>query len=469
MSATTPSIDSRADAEAFLDERIGHGVQPGLERITGLMEFLGDPQTSYPSILVAGTNGKTTTARMVQQILGAHGLTTGTFTSPHLHTIEERFTIRGASIDPERFTEAVRDIAWFVVGYEEEAGTPVTYFEVTAALAFSLFATEVIDVGIVEVGLGGRLDATNVLDAEVCVLTGVDYDHMEFLGSTIEEITTEKVAIVGEDGTLVTGTLPDAAVRVVADRIDATNSRWVRFDRDFSVIDATVGVGGWQCSIEGVYERYDELFVPLHGRHQVDHLATAIATSEMFIGRSLDADALTLATASLTSPGRLDVVARRPIIILDGSHNAEGIRGLATTLDLEFPPIQWKLVLGLRGMRSVPELLSPLKGRVDAVYAAAVDDPASHDPHPLASEAGSVLGVPATGFDDALTALAAARDDAGPEGGVVVAGSLYLVGEVYSTLGTPTSRPSEAHVRYEVEVDVDGVQDEPEGQDPAFG
>jgi dihydrofolate synthase/folylpolyglutamate synthase len=189
----------------------------------------------------------------------------------------------------------------------------------------------------------------------------------------------------------------------------------------------------------------------------------------MFIGRSLDGDALTLATASLTSPGRLDVVARRPIIILDGSHNAEGIRGLATTLDLEFPPIQWKLVLGLRGMRSVPELLSPLKGRVDAVYAAAVDDPASHDPDALAPEAGSVLGVPSSGFDDALTALAAARDDAGPEGGVVVAGSLYLVGEVYSTLGTPTSRPSEAHVRYEAEVDVDGVPDEPEGQDPALG
>lgn len=469
MAAPAPSIDTRADAEAFIDARIGHGVQPGLDRITGLMEFLGDPQTTYPAIHIAGTNGKSTTARMVQQILGAHGLTTGTFTSPHLRTIEERFSIRGAPIDADRFTEAVRDVAWFVVGYEEAAGTGVTYFEVTAALAFALFAAEVVDVAIVEVGLGGRLDATNVLDGQVSVVTGIDFDHMEFLGSTIPEITAEKVAILGDEGTLVTGHLPDEAVDVVRDRVAATGSRWIRSGSDFSVTEATVGVGGWQCSIDGVFHRYSDLFIPIHGRHQVEHLATAIATSEMFIGRSLDEDALALAAASLTSPGRLEVVARRPIVLLDGAHNAEGFRGLATTLDLEFPAIQWKLVLGMRGERSVPELLAPLKGRVDAVYAAAADDPASHDPAGLATSAGGALGVPASAFDDPLVALAAARDDAGPEGGVVVAGSLYLVGEVHATLGSESRRPLEAHVRYEAEVDLDGQLDDSEGQDPSFG
>ena len=449
------AITNRADAEAFLDERIGHGVRPGLERITGLLEFMGNPQASYPTIHVAGTNGKTTVTRMLQQILGAHGLTTGAFTSPHLSRVEERFAIHGAPIDPERFTEAVRDIAWFVVGYEQAAATPVTYFEVTAALAFSLFANEAIDVGIVEVGLGGRLDATNVVDAAVSVITGIDFDHTEFLGSSIEEIAAEKVAILDDHGTLVTGPLPEAAEGVVERRVDETRARWVRFPRDFQVVDATVGVGGWQCAIEGVHASYDELFLPLHGRHQVDHLATAIAASEMFLGRALDDDALLLAVGSMTSHGRLEVVGRRPIVILDGAHNVQGFGGLASTLDVEFPPIQWKLVVGLRGQRSIRDLLTVLKGRVDGVYAAAIDDAQSHDPRELAASASELLGVPGAAFADPLVALAAARDDAGPEGGVIVAGSLYLVGAVHEAFGSRPDRSVDAHVRYEAEVDLD--------------
>lgn len=469
METPAPAITNRADAEAFLEARIGHGVQPGLARITGLLEFLGNPQLGYPTVHIAGTNGKTTVVRMVRQILGAHGLATGTFTSPHLHMVEERFTIHGKPIDAERFTEATRDIAWFVVDYEQSAGTPVTYFEVTAALAFSLFASEAVDVAIVEVGLGGRLDATNVLDADVCVVTGIDFDHTEFLGTTIEEITTEKIAIVDQDGVVVTGQLPPAAIGVVEARVESTSSRWMRFDRDFSVLHAAVGVGGWQCAIEGIYERYEGLFLPLHGRHQVDHLATAMATSEMFLGRALDEDALMLAIGSMTSPGRLEVVARRPVVILDGAHNAQGFAGLAATLDAEFPSIPWKLVLGMRGNRSTDELLPELAGTVDAVYTAAVDDPQAHDPESLAAEASSLLGVPADAFDDPLTALAQAQDDAGPEGGVVVAGSLYLVGEVRDAVGPVADRAAEAHLRYEAEVDIGGVEDDPDVESPVLG
>jgi len=169
-------IETRDRAEAFLDDRIGHGVQPGLDRITGLLDFMGDPQTSYPSIHIAGTNGKTTVSRMVQQILGAHGLATGGFTSPHLNTVEDRFTLHGLTIDERDFVDAVADIAWFVEAYEQQTNTSVTYFEVTAALAFSIFATATVDVAVVEVGLGGRLDATNVLESAVAVITGVDID-----------------------------------------------------------------------------------------------------------------------------------------------------------------------------------------------------------------------------------------------------------------------------------------------------
>ena len=211
-----PNIKTREHAEAFLDDRIGQGVKPGLERITGLLEFMGDPQKDYPSIHIAGTNGKTTVSRMVQQILGSHGLATGAFTSPHLHSVEERFTLHGVTVDSQDFIDAVGDIAWFVEAYEQQAGTPVTYFEVTAALAFSIFSTAAVDAAVVEVGLGGRLDATNVLDGAVSVITGIDIDHTEFLGTTVGEIAAEKAAIVGSGGTLVSGELLDDAAAVVA-------------------------------------------------------------------------------------------------------------------------------------------------------------------------------------------------------------------------------------------------------------
>ena len=465
--ATTPvpQIPDRATAEAFLDARIGHGVKPGLERIAGLLEFLGDPQASYPTVHIAGTNGKTTVSRMVQQILGAHGLATGGFTSPHLDAVEERFALHGAPVTADELTDAVRDIAWFVVGYEAQAETSVTYFEVTTALAFVLMANAAVDVGVVEVGLGGRWDATNVITADVCVITGVDLDHQEFLGDTVGAIAAEKVAILDEGGTLVTGPLTDDARGVVAERVESTSSRWMRYGSEFSVLDAIVGVGGWQCSIEGVFDQYPDLFLPLHGRHQVDHLSTAIATCEMFLGRALDRDAVAVAAASMTSPGRLEVVARRPIVILDGAHNPQGFAGLAATLDEEFPALGWHLVIGLRGNRSIPDLVSHLRGQVASVVATAADDPASHDPTELASAVAAVLDVPTSVIPGPLEALAAAKGAAGVEGGVVVTGSLYVVGEVRRAFDVPDDRSLEAHVRYEAPVDPD---DEFEGEQDPF-
>jgi dihydrofolate synthase / folylpolyglutamate synthase len=443
-------IVDRAGAEAFLDERIGHGVKPGLERITGLMAYMGDPQRSYPSIHIAGTNGKTTASRMVQQILGSHGLSTGGFTSPHLSTIEERFAIHGAAATSDEFTQAVSDIAWFVVGYERESGSSVTYFEVTAALAFAMFAEAAVDVAVVEVGLGGRLDATNVLEAAVSVVTGIDIDHVEFLGHEIAGIAREKVAILKEDGILVTGPLPDDAVDPVADRVEETGSAWIRTGRDFGVVDATVGVGGWQCTIDGVYREYGDLFLPIHGRHQVDHLATSIAATEMFLGRDLDDDSLAIALASITSPGRLEAVARRPLVILDGAHNRQGFEGLAATLDAEFPALEWQLVLGVRGERSVPELVAPLGGMVGHVFATAAADALSVDKTSVAIEASQTLGVDATPIDGVEAALVAARSAAGSEGGVVVTGSLYVVGEARALLVTDAAdRASDAHLRFE--------------------
>ena len=449
MTASAPAIVTRADAEAFLDERIGHGVQPGLDRITGLLAYMGDPQETYPAIHIAGTNGKTTVSRMVQQILGAHGLTTSGFTSPHLDSIEERFTVGGVPISSDEFVDAVRDIAWFVTAYEESAGTPVTYFEVTAALAFSIAASRAVDVAVVEVGLGGRLDATNVIGGAVSVVTGIDIDHTEFLGSTVTEIAAEKVAILSKGGTLVSGVLPADAIGPVASRVEACAAPWMRAGMDFSVVDAVVAVGGWQCTIEGVFETYRDLFLPVHGRHQVDNLATAIAACEMFLGRALDPELLVLAVASIRTPGRLEVLDRRPVILADGCHNPQGFRGLADTVDAEFPPMSWDLVLAVRGQRPIGDLLRPMKGRVKSVTATTVDDPAVRPAEEVAAEAGDVLGVPAEAVGDPTQALTRARAEAGPEGGVIVAGSLYLVGELRGAFGVADGATAEAHLHFE--------------------
>lgn len=470
MASNTPAITTRAGVEEFLDARIGHGVKPGLERIEGLLAFMGDPHTSYPSVHVAGTNGKTTVSRMLQQILGAHGLAVGGFTSPHLEILEERFSLFGAPIDGDALTRLVSDNAWFVVGYEEASASPVTYFEVTAALAFALFADAAVDVAVIEVGLGGRLDATNVIDADVSVITGIDLDHMEFLGPTLTDIAGEKAAILKDGGILVTGPLPDEAVVVASQRAQATSSRWMHFGRDFEVLEASPGVGGWQCSVSGVFSDYDELFLPIHGRHHVDNLATAIAASEMFMGRSLDPDSLAVAAGSMRNPGRLEVVGRRPLVLIDGAHNPQGFRGLAASIEEEFPPMEWQLVIGVRGERSVAELVSPLAGSIGHVFATQADDPASIPASEVGAAAGEALDVGVTVIPASLGALAAATAAAGPGGGVVVAGSLYVVGEVRAAYAIDDHVVTESHMRFEAErPGQDGYEDEDdEGEDPGL-
>lgn len=449
--ANMSTIKNRDQAEAFLNARIGHGIKPGLSRITGLLEFMGNPQTTYPSIHIAGTNGKTTVSRMVQQILGAHGLATGGFTSPHLHTVEERFTLHGVTLDSTDFTDAVADIAWFVTAYEREADTSVTYFEVTAALAFSIFSTATVDVAVVEVGLGGRLDATNVIDSTVAVITGIDIDHIEFLGPTKAHIAAEKVGILGAGGLLVTGPVEGDVADVIGAKVAETASSWIRSGSDFTVTDAVVAVGGWHVSIDGVFGEYEELYLPMHGRHQVDHLATAVVACEMFLGRDLDQDSIATAVESMNSPGRLEIVNRRPLIMIDGAHNIQGFLGLAETLANEFPAIEWRLVLGMRGERDVGDLVSPLRGLIGKVFATAPEDAAAIAPQEVAEAAGESLHVEAVVFADPAEAVDAAQQDAGADGGVVVAGSLYLVGEVRARYVMVGDRSGEAHLRFEAE------------------
>ena len=460
-----PAIEDRAQAVAFLDARIGSGARPGLERITGLAEFMGDPQLAYSVIHIAGTNGKTTASRLVSDILGVHGYRTGTFTSPHLHRVEERFSIDGQTISPEGFTEAVSDIAWFVEEYERRNETTITYFEVAAAIALSAFATAAIDVAVIEVGLGGRWDATNVVVSDVAAITGIALDHTEYLGETIGEIAGEKAAIIDQDGTVVTGPLPPGAEGPVTARVAETDARWFRYGDDFSIESETLAVGGWVADIEGIYANYPDLYLPLHGRHQIVNLATAIAVAEVFVGHRLEEDALRVAVGATSQPGRVEVVHRHPLVIVDGAHNQQGVEGLAEALSVEFRDEAYQLVVGLRGARSAGEVLVPLEGQIAHVWATAPDDPAAQSADEVATAAAEVLGVESTVVEDVADAVAAAIEAAGPKGAVVATGSLYLAGEARASLVGTDSEPSGVHVRYEAPVVIDGEEEEYEEEE----
>ncbi|MEA3503554.1 MAG: Mur ligase family protein, partial [Actinomycetota bacterium] len=411
-----------------------------------------------------GTNGKTTVTRLVADIVGAHGIRTGTFTSPHLHRLEERFSIDGTPLSADAFTQAVSDIAWFVEEYERRTDSGVTYFELTAALAFSVFAEVALDVAIVEVGMGGRWDATNVVDSAVAVVTGIALDHVEYLGETVAEIAAEKAAIIGEGGIVVTGPLPPAAEGAITSRVDECAAEWYRTGDAFSVADEIRAVGGWMVDVVGIYSDYPDLYLPIHGRHQIDNLATAIATAETFLERALDIDALRDAVAATTHPGRIEVVHHRPLVVIDGAHNLEGVQGLAAALRDEFPEAEWQVVAGMRGDRSPAEVLEPLAGLAGHLWATASNDPGAIDASEVAASGGSVLGCETTIVDRVPDAITEAIRAAGVDGAVVAAGSLYVAGEARESLIGTGFHPSGVHIRFESEIDGDVGEDDDDAE-----
>ncbi|MGQ0847505.1 MAG: bifunctional folylpolyglutamate synthase/dihydrofolate synthase [Actinomycetota bacterium] len=422
------------DALAYLDRHIGRGMKPGLDRIKTLLDMMGHPEDGYPIVHIAGTNGKTSTSRIATMILAAHGLNTGTFTSPHLERIEERIGANGRTATPEEFAQAVTDVAAFADIYEARRPDELTYFELTAAMAFAWFAELAVDVAVVEVGLGGRLDATNAARGDVCVLTGIDYDHTETLGTTLAAIATEKLGIVKPGAVLVTGPLPEEAEQVVREVVGERDVRHLRYGRDFRLEDAARAVGGWQCHVAGSEGDYDDIFFPLHGRHQTRNLSVAVAAAEALLGRALDVEALRLGAGAVTSPGRLEPIADGPLVMLDGAHNPQGFRVLAEALAEEFPRIRWVLVVAAMADKDLSAMLPVLAGLVTGVVATTTGSERSMPVADLSAGAQASLGVETRMALDPAEALRLARQMAGPEGAVLVAGSLYLVGMVRSLL-----------------------------------
>lgn len=422
-------------AIAYVERHIGLGGDPGLDRIEDLLDLMGSPHEGYPIIHVAGTNGKTSTARLATLILVAHGLNTGTYTSPHLQHIEERLAVNGRFSTSEEFALAVADVAAFADLREDAGETPNTYFELTTAAAFAFFADQAVNAAVIEVGLGGRLDSTNVVDAEVCVVTSIGQDHTEFLGEDLASIAGEKVAIAGPSSILVTGQLPDEAIEVANQRAREMGIQHRRYGIDFGIEAYERGVGGWLATIRGAETTYEDVFLPLHGHYQLVNFSIAVAATEALVGRKLDVDALRDAASVATVPGRMEPLSSSPFLMVDGAHNADGVETLVESIREEYPTIKWQIVLGVMGDKNVDQMIEHLGPIARGIITTAVDEKRAVPTVELANRVAALLpDIPVIAADTIDYALDMARAEAGADGAVLVTGSIYLVGQIRELL-----------------------------------
>lgn len=404
---------------------------PSLERIRPLVELLGHPQGDYPLVHVTGTNGKTTTTRIAAHLLAAGGLSVGAFTSPHLERVNERLAWSGGPIADG----ALAEVLDLVAAVERALPEPPSYFEILTAAAYRWFADLAVDVAVVEVGLGGTWDATNVADGAVAVVTNVSIDHTEYLGPTRASIAAEKAGIVKPGATLVLGETDPELEPLFLERGPA---RVLRRGADFGVERNRRAHGGRLLDLRTPKGRYPDLYLPMHGAFQADNVALALAAVEAFSDGPLFPDLVAEALATLRSPGRLEVVGHQPLVLLDGAHNVAGAEALVAALAEEFPPGPRTLLVGLLREKD-PRLMLEALGAPTAEHLVACPPPSLRalDPGALAAAAldlGMAPGrveVAATVAEGVARALAVTPAD----GQVVVAGSLYLVGEARAVLG----------------------------------
>ncbi len=420
-------LDAHIDLEKTSGISAGHVAGVSLDRMRRVVDVLGNPQRDYPVIHVTGTNGKGSTARMVTALLDAHQLSVGTYSSPHLEHVTERIARNGEPIPPDELARVLGEIALL----EEQQlfeGRP-SYFELLTAAAYAWFSEVAVDVAVVEVGLLGRYDATNVADGQVAVVTNVARDHTDGTGSWRRDVAAEKAGIVKPGSHLVLGE-PDAGLRdlFTAERPEAL---WVR-DDDFGVVHDRLALGGHVLDLRTPLARHDEVFLPVHGAHQADNAAAAVAAVEAFFGRPLDDDVVAEAFARLRLPGRFEVLHRAPLLVLDGAHNPAGAAAAAATLAGEFTIggiRRW--VLGLLRGRDVDEMLDALGVRPgDQVIATTPPSPRGLPAAELAAAvaARDVQVDVEPEVAGAVERAWATTTEAGDAGLVMVTGSLYTVG-----------------------------------------
>ncbi|MEU8074543.1 folylpolyglutamate synthase/dihydrofolate synthase family protein [Catellatospora citrea] len=412
-----------------------------LGRIEELLDLLGSPQRAYPSIHLTGTNGKTSTARMIDSLLRAHGLHTGRYTSPHLETVRERISLDGQPVDEERFTAVYAEVGPLAELIDARSDEPLTYFDMTTALAFATFADAPVDVAVVEVGLGGAEDATNVIQAGVAVITPIGLDHTEWLGDTIADIALAKSGIVHEGATLICALQPEEAMEPILERCAEVGATVAREGSEFGVIERNVALGGQVLTLQGLGGVYDEIFLPLHGAHQAQNAALALAAVEAFLGagkdRQLELELVREGFSSSSSPGRLERVRNAPTVLVDAAHNPHGMAATVAALTEEFSFRRLVAVVGMLGDKDAAGVLDLLEPVVDELVCTRNSSPRALPAEELAEIAYEIFGEDRVHvhpeMPDAIEAavtLAESDIDAGISGvGVLITGSVVTVAD----------------------------------------
>ena len=419
-------------AVAQLDARQPeHMPKPDLDRMRALAALLDDPQLTYPTIHVTGTNGKTTTARMIAALACAHGLTTGLFTSPHLRSVTERFEICGEPIADQTFGDEFEHLSPFLRTVDERVG-PVTYFEALAALGYLVFADAPVQLGVFEVGMGGTWDATNLIASDVAVICPIGLDHPE-LGSSLAEVAGEKAGIIKQGKVAVVRDQPPEALEVLEGRSEEQIATMLLEHREWGLEQRTAAVGGQALVVRGLHATYEDLLLPIHGEFAAHNAAAAIAAVEALLERELDHDAVRAALGSMTSPGRLEVVGRHPLVVLDGAHNPAAAEALAVALPETFAGDRLHVVMAVFADKDLDGIVKAIAPLADAGYAASTD---SVRARPAAEIARALIGegVPTETFGSVAEALDAARKAASEDDIVLVTGSLYTVADARSAL-----------------------------------
>ncbi|MBQ0926193.1 bifunctional tetrahydrofolate synthase/dihydrofolate synthase [Saccharopolyspora endophytica] len=436
--------------EAELNERWPETkIEPSLDRIRALTDLLAEPQRSYPVVHIAGTNGKSSTTRIVDALLTGLELRTGRYTSPHLQLATERIGVDGAPISPAGYVEAYRDVAPYVSIVDSQSDVKMSKFEVLTGMAFAAFADAPVDAGVVEVGLGGSWDATNVADAKVAVICPVALDHAEYLGTDLAGIAREKAGIIKPESIVVMASQPAEAQQEIMNRIAEVDATVAREGQEFGVLERTVAVGGQLLKLQGLGGVYDEIFLPLHGEHQARNAALALAAVEAFFGagaeRQLDVERIRSAFASVIVPGRLERVRAAPTVLVDAAHNPHGTRALADALSSEFSFRKLVAVVGVLGDKDARGILAELEPVVEELVLTRNSSPRSLDPDELAGIALDIFGqdriMVEPRLDNAVEQaiqLAEETDDPGESvsgGGVVITGSVVTAGEARALFG----------------------------------
>ncbi|MEV7970280.1 folylpolyglutamate synthase/dihydrofolate synthase family protein [Sphaerisporangium sp. NPDC088356] len=440
-------MEFQAVEKAILQRGVEWDIDPTLDRINVLMDLLGQPQRAYPVVHITGTNGKSSTARMIDSLLRERNLRVGRFTSPHLTSMRERISIDGEPLSEDRFVEVYEDVHPYLELVDQEQGR-LSFFETLTAMAFAAFADAPVDVAVIEVGMGGTWDSTNVADGVVSVITPISLDHVGYLGPDIETIAREKAGIIKPGATAVLAQQPLAAAEVLMRRAAETGATVAREGLEFGVAHREVAMGGQLLRLQGLKGVYDEVFLPLFGEHQAGNAVCALAAVEALTGGDdpLDADLVRRAFAQVTSPGRLEVIRRGPTVVVDAAHNPGAMEVVVQALEESFGFSRLVAVVAVMADKDVSGVLELLEPVVEEIVVTRNSSPRSMDPEELATLAEDIFGSErvheVARIDDAIDVALGLAEETGEFGGagVLITGSVVTVGDARTLLKAGRSR-----------------------------